>query len=438
MTRVAVANRAIVASLVAIMMSVGFQTTSEARATVVPDTNGGDSYSSTVAGLGAKVMKNQADLDSFITWMNGIPGLADQGYYGAENDARTRTITLQWHGTSSLQAQVLDQAKQRAININIHAVAFTRHQVEVAASRAFTPAASAHLGGFKVTMVEGPTIRTPEMVVTGHFPDALNRSVVPSKAEVDSLSNAFAKSSGVPTRVVFGGDATPFTTRATDTSPFNAGGEMEGLYNYACSSGFGLLLGTSSYTTTARHCNEYPYHAADVPSSVYGSPIATDNQTGAYVLSGQGFPWVFDGVWNNSAGFHKTVSGLRDVAVGDSVCSSGGYTGVHCLLTVNNLSVWFEDVPGLPEIQTISASTTNSALIAGGAGDSGGPIMIPNVDGVHVWAVGIFQGAPPNLVIFGGLCDKYARDPGYGCSQTVLFTSERVFLHNVHATLRTG
>lgn len=125
---ITVASRAMVATLVAIMMSVGFQATSEARATVAPDTHWGDSYGLTVAGLGANVMKNQADLDSLITWMNGLPGLTDQGYYGAENDARTRTITLQWRGTSSLQAQILDQAQKRAININIHAVAFTRHQ----------------------------------------------------------------------------------------------------------------------------------------------------------------------------------------------------------------------------------------------------------------------------------------------------------------------
>ena len=105
---------------------------------------------------------------------------------------------------------------------------------------------------------------------------------------------------------------------------------------------------------------------------------------------------------------------------------------------MRNLSVYFNDIYGQSSIQTILAYTTNTANIAGGSGDSGGPIMILNADGVHVWAVGMLQGAPPSTVITGSACDKYARDPGFGCSRSILFTSERVFLANMDATLRTN
>lgn len=147
------------------------------------------------------------------------------------------------------------------------------------------------------------------------------------------------------------------------------------------------------------------------------------------MLTGDGFYWMFDGAWNNASGYHKTVWGLADVSQGSSICSSGANSGVHCNLIVDNMVESFYD--GYGSFSSIRVHADSG--IAGAHGDSGGPMLIPASDGVHVWPVGMLQGS------------QEARTSNCGslrvlttCSAYVEFTSERVFLADLGATLYMG
>jgi hypothetical protein len=141
---------------------------------------------------------------------------------------------------------------------------------------------------------------------------------------------------------------------------------------------------------------------------------------------------MFDGAWNNPSGYAKTVSGLADVSLGSSVCSSGANTGVHCNLIVDQMNESFDD--GYGAQSTIRVYQQTAGQVAGGEGDSGGPMLIPNSDGLHVWAVGMIQGTNEALTS----CPS-ARVATARCSVHMEFTSMRTIVNTIPgASLRVG
>ena len=114
---------------------------------------------------------------------------------------------------------VTQEAAKRGIRLVIAPVSYTKRQVDEAAKKALNPANVAALGGFKVTMVAGPTLATPELVVTGYYPNKINQSFARGANDIESLNRSLVKFLGVPAKVVWGGEPRTFS-RATDTAPF--------------------------------------------------------------------------------------------------------------------------------------------------------------------------------------------------------------------------
>jgi hypothetical protein len=338
-------------------------------------------------------------------------------------------MTLQWHGSSALQARAVAEGARRGLKIDIKNVSYTRASVERAMSLLQDPSNSTKLGDFHVTSVAGPTVENDQLTVRG----TLTAKALTTAADISSRAPSLAVSvkalTGLDATFAPGGQSIPYTTRSTDTSPFNAGGMMRGSNGTGCTSGFAIRRSGHTWTTTARHCDADTWTAWDLRSSSYGGRYEADGGTGNRMLTGDGYYWMFDGAWNNRAGYHKTVWGLADVSQGSSICSSGANSGVHCNLIVDNMLESFND--GYGWFWTIRVHARSG--IAGAHGDSGGPMLIPSTDGVHVWAVGMLQGSnAAQTTNCGSLRIRTT------CSAYVNFTSERVFLNNIGATLYTG
>jgi hypothetical protein len=381
------------------------------------------------ATLGVQGMKNQEDLNAFKTWLIARPHVVDEGFYESAVDIAARRMTLQWHGSSPVQASAVAEGKRRGLTVVIKHVPYTRASVERATKLLLNPKNSAKINGFKVTSVAGPTDTDDRITVAGTTAGKAHATAADISRIAGSLAASTKTLTGLNAAFVPGIKSVPYLTRSTDISPFNAGGMMRGSNGSGCTSGFGIRRSGFVWTTTARHCDAASWTAWDRPSSSYGSRYSADAGTGARMLTGDGFYWMFDGAWNNSSGYHKTVSGLADVSKGSSICSSGANSGVHCNLIVDNMVESFND--GYGSFSSIRVHARSG--IAGAHGDSGGPMLIPNSDGVHVWAVGILQGSNETQTSSCGSLRISTT-----CSAYVEFTSERVFLNNMGATLRTG
>ena len=99
---------------------------------------------------------------------------------------------------------------------------------------------------------------------------------------------------------------------------------------------------------------------------------------------------MFDGAYNNASGFTKSVSGFEDLSQNSTLCTSGGNSGVHCNLKVDELIILWDDGFG-PEFFVISAvGASGLPTVTTKHGDSGGPVLVPRPDGT-VGAAGMIQ-----------------------------------------------
>jgi hypothetical protein len=388
-----------------------------------------DAYRAMKSAIGLQGMKNQEDLNAFKTWLITRPGIVDKGFYESAVDISSRRMTLQWHGTSPLQAQAVAEGKRRGLTVVVKSEPYTRASVERATRALLDPKNSARLHGFRVTSVAGPTVGNDRLTVAGMVAGNTRTSVADIGRLAPSLAPAAKSLTGLDATFKPGIPSVPYSTRSTDYSPFNAGGMIRGNNGSGCTSGFGIQRSGFTWTTTARHCDADSWTAWDNGANSYGNRYDADAGTGNRMLTGDGFYWMFDGAWNDANGFHKTVWALADVSQGSSICSSGANSGVHCNLIVENMNEAFND--GYGWFNTIRVHAQSG--IAGAHGDSGGPMLIPSSDGAHVWAVGMLQGSNQAQTTNCG-----SLRISTSCSEWVEFSSERVFLNDIGATLYTG
>lgn len=390
---------------------------------------------------GTRRRKNQEDLNEFRSWLNAQPGLTDAGFYEAAIGIPTRTMTLLWHGQSDLQKAAQIEAASRGITVVIKSVPYTKVQVDEAMRSLEDSDLATSAGTFRVTSVAGPVVDDDAVSVAGYFvsrsggaqPAAVtsNSAAVADAARADIAGSA-TTTPNLAVKVEYGQPSSNFTTRATDTPGFNAGGMIKGANGSGCTSGFAIYIRGVSHTTTARHCTSTPFRAWSLSSSNYGSTTTTSGIGLARILSGTGFARSFDGAWNNSAGYFKTVNALADVSLGSHVCSSGANSGVHCNLVVDQMNESFND--GLGGSVTTIRVHQASGGVAGAHGDSGGPIIIPNSDGSHVWAVGMLQGSNETQTSNCGSLRIATQ-----CSSYIEFTSMRTIINSIAgASLQTA
>jgi hypothetical protein len=374
-------------------------------------------------------MAKQKTLMRYKSWLIEQPGIYESGFVESANYAETTSTTLLWAGSSPLQDVARVEGAKRGITVTVQPVRYSRADLDRATASIWSSAKSAQWNGFVITGLAGTDLTHDGIIVDGHYEGISAAEAEGRRATTANFARSLA-AAVVDVRTVPAPVA--LTTRSTDTSPLNSGGQMVGTTGgqRSCTSGFAIWLDGNARTTTARHCMDGPYAAWDLPSSHYGGNIRWAPGTCAQVLAGAGYPWMFDGAWNDPTGYHKTVVGFADLSVNDWVWTSGAMSGMHESIQVRSLSYDWND--GYGYCHTIWGVQTGGG-VATAAGDSGGPVMVayPDANWTTVGAAGMIQWGSDTRT-----CGSTR--VATTCYNMVGFTSMHAIVNELGATLRTG
>lgn len=402
-----------------------------ATGTAAPHCTDATGCSGSPSGIDIQDTINENALDDLKTWLITQPGVWDAGFVSSSDDLSTRTMTLLWHGISESWTQSIEQ-QATALGDSVAFVAAANDQstLDTAAESLLHDTSTPSLLGFQAYAVEGATPSFDGLTIDGQLPVG---SLV-SGSEVASAATELlaADNMHVDVRVALsapGIDYSLYYARDHDSTPFFAGGLIGNAGNAdVCSSGFAVLINGVPHTTTARHCNDGPWYAHDDHSGSiheYGTFFREAGVAAGRVLTGRGDYDTFKGPWYLNSPETETVESLVDLSVGDTVCGQGGNSGAQCGLKVTNTSYTFNDGTGNGDTTGIKV-VNPQGNVAGAPGDSGGPVITWDNDGVHVRAAGMIQYGAGN--IFDSECSTRVPTP---CGTWEVFTSTRSFINHV-------
>ena len=385
--------------------------------------------------LNSAIDPNQNQLMDFKSWILDQPRLADSGYIESVNDSSTLSTTLLWSGSDTdLQKSLIAEGQRRGITVKVEHRKLSRAQLHQAAAKVIAQGESG-LSGFRWSAISEINADFDGIIVKG-----VTTNKTAAKSTLKTLDTAATATTAqritdlthVPVRVQAGVSGVNLAAhRWDDTSPFNAGGLMvDG--NDICSTGFSVNISGTTYDTTARHCIDHNYHTLTGGRS-YGDGVRNSSDGAARQMSARGSGLMFDGAWNNAAGYKKTVIGYGDVSIGDRICSSGANSGVHCGLRVERLGQTVSDG------YTLGGANPNfSAIYVYGdayacGGDSGGPVLTPR-NTSDVLAIGMIQ-----IGEVGNEITTSERYSGNACYRAGWLTSMRTIVsHLPNASLVLG
>lgn len=164
-----------------------------------------------------------------------------------------------------------------------------------------------------------------------------------------------------------------------------------------CSTAFGATTSDGRvHLMTAYHCARGTgIKITDGAGETIGTTFGTlPNRDVIRVSAARVAPRVYDGAWNNTAGYYKTVTGKTSNGSGTYVCSSGSYTGVNCNIKITD-STYIYALVGHPTILItgVRAEQQTSGAKAVGKGDSGGPVFkIVSGSSTNRLAAGVISG----------------------------------------------
>lgn len=330
--------------------------------------------------------RNQVGLDAEASAIHRLVA-ADRlpGYAGLTVHPASDYLTVYWNG--QLPAALKDRAQARK---NAGAVQFSSARFSLA-----------ELDALRAKIVRSPGFRQSGIVLLEPAPDgsSLQVGVSTAPARAQALSAIRSEASEVTyTRQA----ATPFSGRWADIPPFFGGALIHSATgDFDCSSGWPVHAEASPstfYLITAAHCTHVP--EGNITSNVFttapytGIPVknigTASNEdltldAGLINLGTNGSPFGGDGnsiytgqVDPAGTGFLEMSAGLDGMTannVGDTVCTSGAYSGEICGLDITSTDADWVINYGDVEAVVVGLQIENpSQASAAGQGDSGGPI----------------------------------------------------------------
>jgi len=389
----------------------------------------------------AALWATQSTLSDFRNWTVNEVGTGS-GYIDSINDAKTTSVTLLWAGApNAMQADVLAEAQRRTITATVVQRQYTKDQLTQAAAAAMASSGSGSgvFANFHIDIAIPVSPDFDGVTINGQH----NANPADTAAADQALSQQATQALGVAVKVQTTPSATPAATPRDDDSPaFNAGGFMtyrKDGKDWVCTTGFALKVGSSTYTTTARHCNGtnfLPYHSsAWFPSKYQIKSFTGDGAAALLNVSGSQLMF-FGGIKSTSRANvvpdPTTGNAGKNVGngPGDYVCTSGANSGTHCgggqSLRVYTWGVPWDDTTGHGTVSTIIADRVDGGL-AVVSGDSGGPVYA-NKTATQVYAVGMIQASYGAK--YPAPCGLTAVKP-LDCSSRVYYTSTNSIITSV-------
>lgn len=317
-----------------------------------------------------------------------FPGLG-----GVRLQVEERTLELWWKGEApaEIREEIARAESELGIRIALGESKYTQREL-VEAAAAVIERAEAYPGLTRVGPLpdgSGLEVATSNPEAAGKYEFAVAATVVKDEEQIQPYS------------------------RANDFAPWWGGAQLRGQFAGAggCSTGFAvaryfLWWETARGILTAEHC--MPGGGLNFTDPT-GELIGRSEPAPARRLSDSLFVTTRSGarIYDGGVGvgeFSKPVVGAVSNFPGQFVCTSGGFTGVHCNIRTNRINQLVQ--AGFSFVDVVSLGNEVSGRAAAGPGDSGGPVFTLTADFSKVRAAGLIVGGttPVSCGSFGTGC----------------------------------
>jgi hypothetical protein len=352
----------------------------------------------------------------------------DNGIGGVVVSPAKKSVALYWHGPVPGAVQsAIAEIEGGGIDVEVLAAPFTHKELAVTRDS-----------------LRASLKRRPELTTLAILPDGSGLDVGTSGDPAHVTS--FSAPDNIPVRM-HQESRRPANGRWDDTVPFWGGAAyVLPSGSRQCSTGFGVHDAESSpphyYMMTAAHCREtgvYHTPTGTVLGDFYESwenddmIIDTGYERGLNDVTSGGITWGggVDPTAHATNEVTHPVTGYSKLQVGDSVCTSGAFSGERCFLTVKQVDITAV-VAGV-EYQHMIQSEMEDHTNGAGSGDSGGPVYKKNEDG-SVEMTGIISGI--DSADHGAECTGI--DNGRACSWDVMSSDAQYILDGLHLAVNTS
>jgi hypothetical protein len=388
----------------------------------------------------------QAVQDEIATVAGQISALVDQngytGFAGMIADQNSARLLLCWLGGEALPGPIADIVANPGQPITV---------VRQDAAYSYDDLSSRVDSILDNTSVGAQIAGRIHTVTVPEEGTGLIASVLPNDPNVDPnqfiaqaqpvLSNA----AGVPVTVQIDDVVEP-ATRLADTSPWYGGARLtDNAGTKSCSSGFGLIRRTDNaqLLLTAYHCygvqavfngpppgNPARQQIGTVTSGVQGG----DSEAIAIAAPGTAGGFIYNGGVNDATEGIARVTGVAVNIPNLFVCTSGSFSGEHCLLRISRTNVFFNIaahgiVYRVGPVDRAVGRLGPPAPVAISLGDSGGPVVLYRADGNGVNGMGTIIGGSARLQFPCAVYD------GRTCFPDVYFNKLTFLLNDYNARL---
>ncbi|MEU8080961.1 hypothetical protein AB0B31_36600 [Catellatospora citrea] len=344
----------------------------------------------------------QEVLDAAATRLEDVAqATAGSGFTSVEVDAPGNALTVHWKGKpSAREDSVLSAIRGSGIKVRLQPARYS--QLELDAQVALIEKDAAASGDERVASITKQPDGSGVRVTVSSVATRANRLTPGAPAAGLGLSLGHlqaAKAHGSVTVVAATDTADPRATREAD-SPYYWGGA---LYRYnvgsgqsVCSTGFAVHwpLDGTDYMTTAAHCRDTNAACTAPDWCGHRWTFSGGRDMGIGTPGGSGYDMMFirtpGGATGNiytGAPATQTPQGYMPVRrashthIGDSLCTSGAYTGWHCYIRASgptrDCRAWVAPI-GLGSCFNVEGGiTTVEGQLIMGKGDSGGPVWTP-------------------------------------------------------------
>ncbi|MFJ5548694.1 hypothetical protein [Streptomyces sp. NPDC093225] len=328
------------------------------------------------------------------------------GYAGVVVDGPAGRLTVYWKGAVPQRVREIAAHVPHGLTVRLRPAAYSAADLVAARERLIKATAQGRTPlalGRRWTHLSVPAEGTG--LVVGYDRRAARTTGAPAQAEAEvtkAVGVAARRIAGVPVQARPRYPARRMS-RQDDWSPWWAGAGMRAPTGYFCSSGFAVWQSNGRPgLLTAAHCGTSGTYYDRTGETIGGVAAArTDRDTTVIdVWNGSVDPGYYDGPWDTNNGKHIMGSNYNNK--GDYVCTSGAMTGIHCNLKVYDAdTVVRDEVDGHIIGPAILATRTNVQDVAGGKGDSGGPV-VTSPDGTYghdMEARGIISGGDGEIAV---------------------------------------
>ncbi|MEU3460770.1 S1 family peptidase [Streptomyces sp. NPDC006733] len=308
------------------------------------------------------------------------------GFAGIVLDVERATLVVHWKGTVPAHITRVLADAPRGVTARLSAARYSKDELSRArdtllageAARNATSLAAQGLVVHTVSVLsDGSGLQAQYATQVQGRPSSASSST-PSRAVLEASLRTLTK---VPVALA-AGTAPQATNRADDSSPWYGGGRLTNPNGTSCSAGFGATSSAGNLLITAAHCGttgQFSDGANETIGPVQAAKGSLDS-TVIRVTNGLSSWRYFDGPWDTQAS--KYIDGSATNWTGDYVCGSGAMTGIRCNLKITNDDTAVIQENGVRVSPAVITQRSFVADIAGGKGDSGGPV-VASTDGQY-------------------------------------------------------